>query len=158
MGNAGADLVQTALQSALGKSSGIPAFVVGATALLITASGVFGEMLSTLNAIWRAQPQGTTVSRLLEACAASIGQVAALGFLLLVSLVKRHPVQVQRRHSGRSYPAAANSFRIHPAAVSVTNRPVGVTLLASRQSIHHQRRQIPCHRSIRCTACPPRLE
>ena len=90
MGNAGADLVQTASQSALGKSSGIPAFVVGATALLITASGVFGEMLSTLNAIWRAQPQGTTVSRLLEACAASIGQVAALGFLLLVSLVKRH--------------------------------------------------------------------
>jgi hypothetical protein len=46
MGNAGADLVQTALQSALGKSSGIPPFVVGAAALLITASGVFGEMLS----------------------------------------------------------------------------------------------------------------
>jgi membrane protein len=60
---------------------------VGATTLLITASGVFGEMQSALNAIWKAQPQGTTVSRLVRARAASLGLVAALGFLLLVSLV-----------------------------------------------------------------------
>jgi len=87
MGRASADLVQTALQSASGKSSGILASVVGATTLLITASGVFGEMQSALNAIWKAQPQGTTVSRLVWARAASLGLVAALGFLLLVSLV-----------------------------------------------------------------------
>jgi membrane protein len=87
MGRASADLVQTALQSASGKSSGILASVVGATTLLITASGVFGEMQSALNAIWKAQPQGTTVSRLVRARAASLGLVAALGFLLLVSLV-----------------------------------------------------------------------
>ena len=87
MGRASADLVQTALQSASGKSSGILASVVGATTLLITASGVFGEMQSALNAIWKAQPQGTTVSRLLRARATSLGLVAALGFPLLVSLV-----------------------------------------------------------------------
>jgi membrane protein len=87
MGRATADLVQTALQSASGKSSGILASVVGATTLFITASGVFGEMQSALNAIWKAQPKGTTVSRLMRARAASLGLVAALGFLLLVSLV-----------------------------------------------------------------------
>src|ERR1700730_18113287 len=87
MGRASADLVQAALQSASGKSSGILASVVGATTLLITASGVFGEMQSALNAIWKAQPQGTTVSRLLRARATSLGLVAALGFPLLVSLV-----------------------------------------------------------------------
>jgi membrane protein len=87
MGRASADLVQTALQSASGKSSGILASVVGAITLLITASGVFGEMQSALNAIWKAQPKGTTVSRLMRARAASLGLVAALGFLLLVSLV-----------------------------------------------------------------------
>jgi membrane protein len=48
---------------------------------------VFGEMQSTLNAIWKADPKGGTVSRLLRARAASLGLVAALGFLLLVSLV-----------------------------------------------------------------------
>jgi membrane protein len=87
MGRASADLVQTALESASGKSSGILASVVGAITLLITASGVFGEMQSALNAIWKAHPKGTTVSRLMRARAASLGLVAALGFLLLVSLV-----------------------------------------------------------------------
>ena len=87
MGKESADLVQTTVQSASGKSSGILASVVGAIALLITASGVFGEMQSALNMIWKAQPHGTTVSRLVRARAASLGLVAALGFLLLVSLV-----------------------------------------------------------------------
>jgi len=86
MGRESADLVQTAVESA-GKSSGIFASVVGAITLLITASGVFGEMQSALNMIWKAQPKGTTISRLVRARAASLGLVAALGFLLLVSLV-----------------------------------------------------------------------
>src|ERR1700693_6404845 len=87
MGRASDDLVQTDMESASGKSSGILASVVGAITLLITASGVFGEMQSALNAIWKAQPKGTTVSRRMRARAASLGLVAALGFLLLVSLV-----------------------------------------------------------------------
>src|SRR5580658_5875350 len=41
MGKASADLLQTVVQSASGKSSGILASAVGATTLLITASGVF---------------------------------------------------------------------------------------------------------------------
>ena len=86
MGRESADLVQAAVQSA-GKSSGILASVVGAITLLVTASGVFGEMQSALNMIWKVQPQGTTISRLVRARAASLGLVAALGFLLLVSLV-----------------------------------------------------------------------
>jgi len=44
-------------------------------------------MQSALNAIWKAEPKGTTVSRLIRARAASLGLVAALGFLLIVSLV-----------------------------------------------------------------------
>jgi membrane protein len=86
MGRESADLVQAAVQSA-GKSSGILASMVGAITLLITASGVFGEMQSALNIIWKAEPKGTTISRLVRARAASLGLVAALGFLLLVSLV-----------------------------------------------------------------------
>ena len=82
-------LVQTAVQSASGKSSGILASVVGAIALLITASGVFGEMQSALNMIWKAQPHRRFRLRLVRARAASLGLVAALGFLLLVSLVIR---------------------------------------------------------------------
>jgi membrane protein len=48
---------------------------------------VFGEMQSALNVIWKASPQGSTVSQLVRARAASLGLVAALGFLLIISLV-----------------------------------------------------------------------
>ena len=55
--------------------------------LFVTASGVFGEMQASLNAIWKVEPKGTSLSRLMRARAASLGLVAALGFLLLVSLI-----------------------------------------------------------------------
>ena len=44
-------------------------------------------MQASLNAIWKVEPKGTSLSRLMRARAASLGLVAALGFLLLVSLI-----------------------------------------------------------------------
>src|SRR4051812_20644088 len=87
MGQQSAELLQTALKSAAGISSGIIAGAIGLAALLITASGVFLEMQTALNVIWRIQPTGDVVTRLVRARAESLGLVAALGFLLLVSLI-----------------------------------------------------------------------
>ena len=87
MGQQTADVLQSAVASAGEKSSGVLATIIGIVTLIATASGVFGEMQSALNAIWKAKPEGTTVSRLIRARAASLGLVAALGFLLIVSLV-----------------------------------------------------------------------
>ncbi len=87
MGQQSAELLQNVIRSASGKSSGIFASALGVVTLLLTASGMFGEIQSALNAIWEADPKGSTVYRLLRARAASLGLVVALGFLLLVSLV-----------------------------------------------------------------------
>ena len=87
MGKQTAEVLQTAVASAAGKSSGIWATIIGVVTLIATASGVFGEMQSSLNAIWKTKPRETTVSRLIRARAASLGLVATLGFLLIVSLV-----------------------------------------------------------------------
>ena len=87
MGQQTAEVLQTAVASAANKSSGVVATIIGIITLMVTASGVFGEMQTALNVIWKAQPKGTTVSRLIRARAASLGLVAALGFLLMVSLV-----------------------------------------------------------------------
>jgi membrane protein len=87
MGQQAADVLQAAITSASGKSSGLLATLIGLVTLLATASGVFGEMQSALNRIWRTEPKNGTVSRLVRARAASVGLVAALGFLLVVSLV-----------------------------------------------------------------------
>lgn len=87
VGRESADLVQAALQGASRAPESILASIVGAVTLLVTASGVFAEMQGALNALWRAPPRATTVSRLVRARIVSLGLVATLGFLLLVSLV-----------------------------------------------------------------------
>jgi membrane protein len=87
MGQETAQILQTAVASASSKPAGIMATIIGVVTLLVTASGVFGEMQTALNVIWKAKPKGTTTSRLIRARAASLGLVASLGFLLMVSLV-----------------------------------------------------------------------
>ena len=87
MGQQSADVLQTAIAGAAGKSAGIIATIIGVLTLLVTASGVFGEMQSALNVIWKAKPAAGTVTAMVRARAASLGLVMGLGFLLMVSLV-----------------------------------------------------------------------
>jgi len=87
IGNQSAELLQTVVESASGRFSGVIASTIGLVTLIVTASGVFGEMQSALNEIWRVPPQRLTVGRYFKARAASLGLVAALGILVLASLV-----------------------------------------------------------------------
>ncbi len=87
MGRESAQLLQSAVASAQSKSSGAVATLVGVATIIVTASGVFGEMQSALNAIWKIDSTGTPISRLIRARAASLGLVVSLGFLMMVSLV-----------------------------------------------------------------------
>jgi len=88
VGKDAAGLVQSMIQSAANRKSGIIATVISLVMLLVTASGVFGELQSSLNSIWKtdASEAHSTVSRLIRARAQSLGLVVTLGFLLLVSL------------------------------------------------------------------------
>lgn len=86
MGRQSAELLQTAIAGAADKSSGVVASLIGLGTLIFTASGVFGEMQRSLNDIWKAEPTGATVSRLIRARAASLGLVVAVGFVMTVSL------------------------------------------------------------------------
>ena len=86
MGTEGAELLQSTIHGAADKSAGIVASTIGLITLLITSSGVFGEMQSALNAIWREPPKGGTIVRMIRARIASLGLVVALGLLLLLSL------------------------------------------------------------------------
>jgi membrane protein len=87
VGRPSAEVLQDAIKSASDKKSGVLASVIGAVTLLISASGVFGEMQSALNAIWKVKPTSLSFWSFIRARAASLGLVAALGFLLMVSLV-----------------------------------------------------------------------
>ena len=86
VGAEAAQFLQSLIANAATPSSGILASVIGGVTLIATASGVFGELQTALNKIWRAKPRSGTVSRLIRARATSIGLVAAMGFFLLASL------------------------------------------------------------------------
>src|ERR1044072_4855279 len=73
MGQQTAEVLQSAIANASGTSSGILATIIGIITLIVTASGVFGEMQTALNAIWKAKPQGITLSGLIRARATSLG-------------------------------------------------------------------------------------
>jgi membrane protein len=54
--------------------------------VLVTASGVFSEMQAALNRIWEADAGAQPLLSIVRARAASLGLVAALGFLMMASL------------------------------------------------------------------------
>ena len=86
MGQQAAEVLQSAVANAATKSSGVLATIIGLITILVTASGVFVEMQSSLNAIWKAKwpPLSTSMSL----------------FRSMVSQVAQQPGQVHFRVSG----------------------------------------------------------
>lgn len=89
IGKEGALAVQALLESANKPGHGAIASVVGIFTLLIGATTVFAELQSDLDRIWRAPAaaQSSGIWSLIHGRLLSLGMVAAIGFLLLASLV-----------------------------------------------------------------------
>ena len=86
MGQQTAEALQGMIRSASDRLSGTVATLVGFGTILLAISGVFGQVQSALNAVWKVKPPRSTVSRLVRARLASLGLVIAFGFVLMVSL------------------------------------------------------------------------
>jgi membrane protein len=86
MGRETAEALEAMIRSASNSMNGTLATIIGLITILIATTGVFGEVQSSLNAIWKATPRSSTVSRLVRARLISLGLVVAFGFVLTVSL------------------------------------------------------------------------
>ena len=104
MGPQSADLLKATIETASHGWSSTLATLIGLVTLFITASGVFGEMQQSLNEIWKVRPGRVSLPRLMRARAASLGLVAALGFLLLVSLAASAAIAAFGEIINRSLP------------------------------------------------------
>jgi len=80
-------LLQAAIAHPTRTSTGIIGTLIGIFTLILTASGVFGEMEDALNIIWRAPRKGSVLRRLVRGRAVSLVLVIGLGFMLLVSMM-----------------------------------------------------------------------
>ena len=86
VGPSGSDFIKSILDRSSDPGSGTAAAIIGIITVLIAASGVFGEMHTALNATFKAKPSDEPIFSLIRTRAASLGLVAALGFMLMVSL------------------------------------------------------------------------
>jgi len=119
MGPQSADVLTSLIRSAGNHASGVIASVVGAVALLVTASGVFGEMQSALNAMWQAQPQGSTIGRQIRTRLISLALVAGLGLLLLASLLASAGLTAVGRILGPALPFGVTLLHVANVVMSL---------------------------------------
>jgi membrane protein len=88
-GQQGAEAINTMIaQAGRNESGGVIATVLSIGALLLGASGLFGQLQDALNTIWEVQPKpGQGIIATIKQRFFSITMVLGTGFLLLVSLV-----------------------------------------------------------------------
>jgi membrane protein len=119
MGDDTAHAVQEMLKSAGKRTEGIIALIVGLGALVLTVTGVFGEVQSAMNAIWKAKASPSTMSRLVRARVASLGLVVTCGFLLAVSLAASAALAALSKYMAGIFPGAGVLLQIFDFAISM---------------------------------------
>jgi membrane protein len=88
VGGEAAQGIQSVAASARSHTGGVVSTVVGVATLFVGASGVFGELQSSLNTIWEVKPKpGRGLLGQLKDRFLSFTMVLGVAFLLLVSLV-----------------------------------------------------------------------
>jgi membrane protein len=105
LGDQGAKAIEAMLEAAQKPKQGALASVLSVITLVIGATGVFNELESDLNRIWKTQgPEGSGLWHLLRTRLLSFGMVIAIGFLLLVSLVVSAGLAAWGRYWGNLFP------------------------------------------------------
>ena len=118
MGRDTAKALQAMVESASNPATGTLATIVGLVAMMLAVTGVFGEVQSALNAIWKVQSREPVLSRLMLARLASLGLVVTSGFLLTVSLAVSAGLAAVSTWLKVRYPAAAVVLHIADIAMS----------------------------------------
>jgi membrane protein len=112
MGEQTAKSLEEMIKSADKHDAGIVATIVGVVVLIVTATGVFGEVQSAMNAIWNAKAKSSTLSRLVRARLASLGLVVTCGFLLTVSLAVSAGLQALSKYLKGIFPGADVALQV----------------------------------------------
>ena len=116
VGAQAAGLLQQAIDSARKPSEGIVASVIAFALLLSGATGVFAELQSAFERLWRhggADPPKRKWWHGMSLKLRGVGYILALGFLLLVSLVIASALEIVVRWAGRYLPLEPVIFAVN---------------------------------------------
>src|SRR5215210_6065908 len=88
LGAEAAATIESAVAASRNADAGIIAAVIGIVSLVLSASGLFGQLQAALNTIWEVTPRpGGGILAMLKKRFLSMTMVLGVGFLLLVSLL-----------------------------------------------------------------------
>jgi membrane protein len=106
VGRESAGAVQAMLRSASGTRSGIIATAIGLGALVLAATGVFGEVQAAFNVIWKAQSsKGAGMRNMVKVRLRSLLLIMAIGLLLMLSLALGTALAAFSGYLERLFPA-----------------------------------------------------
>jgi membrane protein len=119
LGPDGAGVLQTMLTNARKPGEGIFASTLSVIALVVGSIGVFNELETDLNRIWKVESkQRSGVWGLLRSRVVSFGMVIAIGFLLMVSLIISAGLSAWGKYSAGLFPGAEAILQAANFAVS----------------------------------------
>jgi len=119
MGTKTAEALEAMIKSASNPAAGTLASILGVVAVFVAATGVFGEVQSAMNAIWKARPPPTTLTRFMRARLASLSLVVTSGFLLTVSLAVSAALAALSTYLNDVFPSAQLALKIADIVISI---------------------------------------
>lgn len=119
VGIEGAQAIQSLLEHAQAPGRGLLPTILGIGTLLLGATGVFGQLQSSLNTIWEVQPKpGRGIWDFARDRFLSLTMVLGTGFLLLVSLVLSAVIAALGSFVGDQWPATEALWQFGNTGVS----------------------------------------
>jgi membrane protein len=113
IGEAGAQVIQTAIQNASKPQQGAIASIISIVILMFGATGLFAELQDALNTIWEVQPKpGRAMKNMVRNRFLSFAMILGIGFLLLVSLVVSTAITALVTYFGNVLPGVDFIWRI----------------------------------------------
>ncbi len=106
MGRDTAKALQAMVESANNRVTGRVVSLVGIFVVIVAVTGVFGEVQTALNVIWKVRSDRPALTRFMRARLASMGLVVTSGFLLTVSLATSAALAALSDFLSAVYPTA----------------------------------------------------
>ena len=117
MGTQTAEALEAMIRSASNPAAGTT--IIGLVAVFVAATGVFGEVQSAMNAIWKAEPQSTTLARFMWARLSSLALVVTSGFLLTASLAVSAALAALSTYLNGVFTGAELALKIADVVISI---------------------------------------